>query len=624
MISVVYGFLWFYDLNSQFLVDDPQVAIALYMGIGVTLVLARLATKSPVTPLEYLLAGAGLVFISLTSVRTSVLALGVSLAVLVVLAPRTGRLLALAIAVASFVLSVGGAILIEKMRPSVSVVTTPIVPPVNVGKRYVSDDAGTSFLNGTLVRGDGARGTYARRLAILQPYVAGVTGLRPGRAYTVIFAVRPLSAVVTSGFVGDPTGLRWGQEYWRAAPETRWQFFRKTLRATQTTETLGLEELAGGEEVLFDAVRVLPGRVPGPSGDFVPQNPVLRRGKLEFDDRASAFVGGTVVGRTAAAGNYSRMLQRGERFELPALRGLRRGARYPIYFAVKPVGGSAASGVVGDPRGLHWGQASWRTSSAPTWHYFKRTLVATKRAEDLAIEELRGPRDVLVDVLGVGGGVKVPPSWHFSAAADPPAPPPPPPAKPAPAPPPAGPAPTIPAPKSQNPLAHEFSGILGGGDSNVKWRLAIWKFMLRRSLHAPILGVGFGTPTNFRWRDTVYDARTGSPSDPNYSTGPHNSFVNLLYRTGLLGVLALLAIMVIAFIRVWRALHTASLRRLSQAMLIGSSAAFAMAVGTAFFFVTLEGPYMGMFFWIFLALMLILPKTLAGTDEDQRDLTASR
>ncbi len=33
---------------------------------------------------------------------------------------------------------------------------------------------------------------------------------------------------------------------------------------------------------------------------------------------------------------------------------------------------------------------------------------------------------------------------------------------------------------------------------------------------------------------------------------------------------------------------------------------------------------MGMFFWIFLALMLILPKTLAGTDEDQRDLTASR
>ncbi len=224
---------------------------------------------------------------------------------------------------ASFVLSVGGAVLIEKMRPSVSVVTTPIVPPVNVGKRFVSDDAGTSFLNGTLVRGDAARGTYARRLAILQPYVAGVTGLRPGRAYTVIFAVRPLSAVVTSGFVGDPTGLRWGQEYWRAAPETRWQFFRKTLRATQTTETLGLEALAGGEEVLFDAVRVLPGRVPGPSGDFVPQNPVLRRGKLEFDDRASAFVGGTVVGRTAAAGNYSRMLQRGERFDCTALRGLR-------------------------------------------------------------------------------------------------------------------------------------------------------------------------------------------------------------------------------------------------------------------------------------------------------------
>ena len=60
VITVVYGFLWFYDLNNQFLVDDPQVAIALYMGIGVTLVLARLATKSPVTPLEYLLPAWGL------------------------------------------------------------------------------------------------------------------------------------------------------------------------------------------------------------------------------------------------------------------------------------------------------------------------------------------------------------------------------------------------------------------------------------------------------------------------------------------------------------------------------------------------------------------------------------
>jgi O-antigen ligase len=631
VITVIYGFLWSYDSNSRFLQNDPQVAIALYMGVGVLLVLARLGARSPVTPVEFLLTGAALVLITLTTVRTSVLSLAVSLVVLVVLMPRSRRVLALGIAVASLAFSVGGALLIEKALPSSNVDVAPVVPPVPIGKGFVSNDAGTNFFNGTLVRADAARGHYSRQLPLFQPYIAGVTGLRPGKTYTVVFAVKPLTGAMTSGLVGNPTGLQWGQAYWLAAPMNRWQFFRKTLRATATTEALGLEATAGQNGVLFDAVRLLPGRVPGPSGDYVQQKAVVRHGKLAFDDGDTSFVGGTIVGSTAAHGRYSRMLLKDEKLEITALNGLQPGRRYPVVFAVKPLGGKPAGGYVGDPTGLHWGQAYWRTTRSGKWQYFRRTLTATRPSEDLAFVAQSGGSRVLFDVLGVGSGLKIPASWHFrgSAPSQPAGPPPPPPPiaqpKPPPAaapvnPPPAGPAPTIPTIKSENALTHKFSSVFGGSSSsarNVQWRLAIWGFMLRKTAHDPVFGVGFGRPTNFRWRGTVYDARNISTSDPTYSTPPHNSFVNLLFRTGALGLLSLLALVGVALVRVWRVL-TSPLRPFDRAMVIGSTAAFVMAAGTACFSVALEGPYMGMVFWIFLGLMLILPKLLAGSEPGEK------
>jgi hypothetical protein len=612
VITVVYGLLWYFDINSQFLVNDPQVAIALYMGVGVLLVLSRLATKSPVTPIEFLLTGAALVLITLTTVRTSVLSLAVSLAVVVLLVPRQRRVLALGVAAASLALSVGGAVLIEKARPGTNVTVTPIVPPVPIGKGFVSNDAGTNFLNGTLVRGDAARGNYSRQLPLLQPYIAGITGLRPGKFYTVVFAVKPLTGAMTSGLVGNPTGLTWGQAYWRAAPIKQWQFFRKT---------------PGKSGVLFDAVKLLPGRLPGPPGDYVPQDPILRHGTLAFDDRATAFSGGTIVGSTAASGRYSRRLHRGERFELPALKGLRPGRDYPVYFAVRPLGKGEASGYIGDPTGLNWGQDYWHATANGKWHYFRRTLTATKPTEDLALVAEEGPRRILVDVLGVGRGLKIPATWKLNAQPAPtPAPPPshaspPPPSATPVEPPPPEPAPIVPKQTSENPLAHKFSSVFGGSSSsarNVQWRLAIWKFMLRKTVHDPVFGVGFGRPTNFHWNGVLYDARTGPSSAPTYSTPPHNSFVNLIYRTGALGFLALLALVAIAFLRVWKALRNELLRPFDQALLIGSTAAFVMATGTACFSVALEGPYMGMIFWLFLGLMLVVPKLLTAARSDQR------
>lgn len=144
--------------------------------------------------------------------------------------------------------------------------------------------------------------------------------------------------------------------------------------------------------------------------------------------------------------------------------------------------------------------------------------------------------------------------------------------------------------------------------ANARWRLAFWSFMLEESARRPFFGVGFGRPSNFEWEGIRYDRRTGNPEDPFDVSGPHNSFVNLLYRTGLPGLLALVAIMLLAVTRL-----VPFTRRLSgddKAVAIWLLAALAATTVVASFTVALEGPFMGIFFWAILGLALIAPQVL--------------
>jgi hypothetical protein len=353
--------------------------------------------------------------------------------------------------------------------------------------------------------------------------------------------------------------------------------------------------------------------------------PVTIDKRFVANDAMTEFTGGVVARHGAARGHFARKLGLFERFLLTQLSGLRPGHYYTITFAVKPLAGKATSGLVGDPTGLRWGQAYWTTSPARRWHYFRETLRATQGVESLALMSTAGSQFVLFDAVRVREGrVRARQATPPPAVTPPPAPPsgqpshpapqPPPSVTPTPPAPPQPPTPVLPKPTKENPLAHEFGSVFGGGTSssarNVQWRLSIWKFMLEKTAHDPVFGVGFGRPTDFHWNGNVYDARTGPPSDINYSTGPHNSFVNLIYRTGALGFLSLLALVVLAAIRLVRALRT-PLRPFERSMLVGTAVAFVMATGTACFSVALEGPYMGMIFWIFLGLMLVLPKLLS-------------
>jgi hypothetical protein len=149
--------------------------------------------------------------------------------------------------------------------------------------------------------------------------------------------------------------------------------------------------------------------------------------------------------------------------------------------------------------------------------------------------------------------------------------------------------------------------------ANASWRLAFWKFVLAESAKRPLWGVGFGTPANFEWSGIHYDSRTGDPTDPFDVSGPHNSFLNVLYRTGLPGFLALCALVLIGIARILPVARHAS--GTDKAIAVWLLASIASTVAFASLNVALEGPFMGIFFWTILGLALVAPWYLEGAGD---------
>ncbi len=155
-----------------------------------------------------------------------------------------------------------------------------------------------------------------------------------------------------------------------------------------------------------------------------------------------------------------------------------------------------------------------------------------------------------------------------------------------------------------------FSNNLSEG-SNAKWRLAIWKYDVKEAAKAPVFGVGYGKPTDFHWGGHVYDGRTGNGQSEDVS-GPHNSFVNILFRMGVVGIGALIALLVVAGRRAWPWIRQTGVPSRERTTLVALIAMLVFASVVAALNVALEGPFIGIFFWAVLGLLLILPK-LYGT-----------
>jgi O-antigen ligase len=169
-------------------------------------------------------------------------------------------------------------------------------------------------------------------------------------------------------------------------------------------------------------------------------------------------------------------------------------------------------------------------------------------------------------------------------------------------------------------VTKQLAGIAGNAgteeSNNVRWRYAYWRELLRRSVHSPIFGVGFGKPSDFTWGGNRYDFRQGAPTDSFNVTGPHNGFIDILYRMGALALAALLGLVAVAAwrLRSPRLDHGCSDRdRVRQITLVGMFLAASVVV---FLNDALRGPYLGIFFWVILGLLLVEGRLGRDTPDD--------
>ncbi|NQT66484.1 MAG: O-antigen ligase family protein [Actinobacteria bacterium] len=153
----------------------------------------------------------------------------------------------------------------------------------------------------------------------------------------------------------------------------------------------------------------------------------------------------------------------------------------------------------------------------------------------------------------------------------------------------------------------EFKSIYEHSDKtsvsavNAKWRLIVWKDIIKKSMQRPILGYGFGMLYN---NETFKVTRQGYVGDVGF-IDPHNSYLSILYRTGIVGLLIFLLFIISFFVKMIKFLRGCQDLSISIYM-ISILSAVIYILGYSFFLVVLEGPHMGIFLWVFIGLALSL------------------
>lgn len=132
------------------------------------------------------------------------------------------------------------------------------------------------------------------------------------------------------------------------------------------------------------------------------------------------------------------------------------------------------------------------------------------------------------------------------------------------------------------------SGVLHSGeDANWQFRLAAWREAWRRFAEYPLAGEGLGIPFTFG----IWD------NDPR----PHNTFLTVLYKMGLIGFLPLLLLLVYLF---WRTVG-AALRNLENPRVAWLWIAVLALVAFCFYGsanLLLESPFLASVFWMLVGL----------------------
>lgn len=147
-----------------------------------------------------------------------------------------------------------------------------------------------------------------------------------------------------------------------------------------------------------------------------------------------------------------------------------------------------------------------------------------------------------------------------------------------------------------------FNRIENPSASNTRWRLYVWGDMLRELSKKPLFGWGFGKP----FRSPTVEALGWAYGKEEGWIDPHNSHLNIAYKTGIIGFSIFLLIIIRFLGRTMRLLRRMRQDDKIKLYIMALLTCFVHVLILALFVVALEGPYLGAFLWITMGLIVAL------------------
>ena len=168
-------------------------------------------------------------------------------------------------------------------------------------------------------------------------------------------------------------------------------------------------------------------------------------------------------------------------------------------------------------------------------------------------------------------------------------------------------------PKAVNSIYYEFLSIFSTtkehmtSSNNTKWRLYVWKDIINESMEKPVLGWGFGkkfvppTIVKLNWGGSWRQPNINDPEAKGFQD-PHNSFLNILHSTGIIGLFLFFLIIARVISHGLKAINNTSSNTV-RTYLIALILIVVCILGTSLTMVVIEGPYFGIPFWVSLGLI---------------------
>ncbi len=146
------------------------------------------------------------------------------------------------------------------------------------------------------------------------------------------------------------------------------------------------------------------------------------------------------------------------------------------------------------------------------------------------------------------------------------------------------------------------SNTVTTASNNIKWRLYVWRDMIEECSHKPILGYGLGhrffskTINQLHWGGYIGD--TDVYKTQYTGLDPHNSHLHIFYMMGIIGFVLFESLFLFIFIHFLRGINRSLLTNI-----LLSGILFILVLANVE--VVLESPYMVIYLWLFVGLILV-------------------